>query len=244
MTNHKSIQIGQDFYCYIWTGKGNNCNTSLLCHALQGEQPNIVVDPGHINNEWGEACFDSLTQSMAGDGFKIEDVGLVICTHCHPDHFESVESVVKRSNAQVALSREEYEFYNNDGNHFYTAFGSNAPQVEPSFYLEEGDLKLDTANKLAVRVLFTPGHTPGSISLYLEELKILISGDVIFAGSIGRTDFPGGNTSLLLESIDRLSQLDVEYLIPGHSTQAGNIISNKNQVSRNFHLVKTITRAR
>lgn len=240
MTNHKSIKIGQNFYCYIWTGRGNNCNASLLHHALRGEQSDILVDPGHINNEWGEACFDSLTQAMVGDGFEIEDVGLVICTHCHPDHFEAAESVVKRSNAQVALSREEYEFYNNEGNRFYTAFGSKAPQIEPSFYLEEGDLKMDAANKLAIKVLFTPGHTPGSIALYLEELKLLISGDVVFAGSIGRTDFPGGNASLLRKSIDKLSQLDVEYLIPGHSTQAGSIISNKNQVSRNFHLVKTI----
>ncbi|MCK4403441.1 MAG: MBL fold metallo-hydrolase, partial [Dehalococcoidia bacterium] len=56
--------------------------------------------------------------------------------------------------------------------------------------------------------------------------------------SIGRTDFPGGSPSLLRKSIDRLSQLDVEYLVPGHSTEPGSIIAGKDKVARNFHLVK------
>jgi len=66
----------------------------------------------------------------------------------------------------------------------------------------------------------------------------LISGDVVFAGSIGRTDFPGGSPSLLRKSIDELSQLDVEYLVPGHSTEMGSIISGKDKVKRNFYTVK------
>jgi len=66
----------------------------------------------------------------------------------------------------------------------------------------------------------------------------LISGDVVFAGSVGRTDFPGGTPSLLRKSIDKLSQLDVEYLVPGHSTEAGGIIAGKDKVRRNFYTVK------
>jgi glyoxylase-like metal-dependent hydrolase (beta-lactamase superfamily II) len=89
-----------------------------------------------------------------------------------------------------------------------------------------------------IQVLLTPGHTPGSISLYLKDERILISGDVVFSGSVGRTDFPGGSPSLLRSSIDRLSQLDVEYLVPGHSTEGGNIIAGKDKVVRNFHMVK------
>lgn len=238
MIYHKSVKVGQNLFCYIWNGRGNNCNASLLCHILRGERPHILVDPGHLKNERGETCFDSLTQAMEKDGFKVKDIGLLICTHSHPDHFEAVESVVEQSNALVALSYEEDEFYKNSGDYFYNAFGSQLPQVKPFFYLKEGDLSLGATSKLAIKVLLTPGHTPGSISLYLPEAKILISGDVIFSGSVGRTDFPGGSASLLRESINKLSQLDAEYLIPGHSTEAGSIIASKDKVSRNFHLVK------
>jgi len=238
MIYHKSVRVGERLRCYIWLGRGNNCNTSLLCHVLRGERPHVLVDPGHIENELREPCFDSLTQAMARDGFQVEDVGLVIGTHCHPDHFEASESVVTRSSALVALSHQESEFYRGLGRHFYGAFGSKAPETKPSFYLNEGQLSLGSKDGMDIQVLLTPGHTPGSISLYLKDDRTLISGDVVFSGSIGRTDFPGGSPSLLRKSIDRLSQLDVEYLVPGHSTEGGDIIAGKDKVMRNFHMVK------
>jgi glyoxylase-like metal-dependent hydrolase (beta-lactamase superfamily II) len=175
---------------------------------------------------------------MGRDGFKMEDVGLVIGTHSHPDHLEAVDLVVEKSGALITLSREEDEFYRSEGVKFYQAFGAESPRVTPFFYLKEGDLSLGAKNKVDIEVLHTPGHSPGSISLYLKEEKILISGDVVFFGSIGRTDFPGGSPSLLRKSIDKLSQLDVEHLVPGHSTEMGNIISGKQKVERNFHMVK------
>jgi glyoxylase-like metal-dependent hydrolase (beta-lactamase superfamily II) len=122
---------------------------------------------------------------------------------------------------------------------FFQAFGGKPPQVNAFFYLKEGDLSLGAQNnKIAVRVFLTPGHSPGSISLYLEKDKILVTGDVVFAGSIGRTDFPGGSPSLLRKSIDELSQLDVEYLVPGHSTETDGIITGQDKVKRNFYTVK------
>ena len=238
MAYYNSIRLGEDFYCYMWLGRGNNCNTSLLPSVLRGERPHVLVDPGHIRNELGEPCFDSLTQAIEKDGFKIEDVGLVIATHTHLDHFESIDLVVEKSGALLTLSREEDEFCNTVGKMFFQAFGAEPPQADPFFYLKEGDLSLGAQDKVAIQVLSTPGHSPGSICLYLEEEKILISGDVVFFGSIGRTDFPGGSPSLLRKSIDKLSQLDVEYLIPGHSTEAGNIIAGRDKVRRNFQMVK------
>jgi glyoxylase-like metal-dependent hydrolase (beta-lactamase superfamily II) len=176
---------------------------------------------------------------MKKDGFKIEDIGLVIGTHSHPDHIEATDLVVKKSGTLFTLSREEDEFYRTMGKMFFQAFGGKPPEVNPFCYLKEGDLSLGAKNnKMAVKVFVTPGHSPGSISLYLEKDKILVSGDVVFAGSIGRTDFPGGSPSLLRKSIDELSQLDVEYLVPGHSTEAGSIIAGKDKVRRNFYTVK------
>ena len=239
MIYHKSVKLAEKFYCYVWQGRGNNCNAILWPSVLRGGRPHVLVDPGHAGNELGEPCFDSLAQAMEGDGFKMEDIGLVIATHSHPDHIEATELVVEKSGALFTLSREEDEFYRTMGMTFFQMFGGKSPQVDPSFYLKEGDLSLGAKNdKVAVKVIFTPGHSPGSVSLYLEEEKILISGDVVFAGSIGRTDFPGGNSSLLRKSIDELSKLDVEYLFPGHSTEMGSIIAGKDKVRRNFYTVK------
>jgi len=239
MVYHKSVQLGEKFYCYVWQGRGNNCNAILWPSVLRGERPHVLIDPGHVSNELGEPCLDSLAQAMEGDGFKMADIGLVIATHSHPDHIEATELVVEKSGALFTLSREEDEFYRTMGMTFFQTFGGKPPQVNPSFYLKEGDLSLGAKDgKLAVNVIFTPGHSPGSISLYLEEDKILVSGDVVFAGSIGRTDFPGGSPSVLRKSIDQLSQLDVEYLVPGHSTEMGSIIAGKDKVRRNFYTVK------
>jgi len=238
MLYHKSVCLGQNFYCYLWMGRGNNCNASLLCNVLRGERPHVLVDPGHIRNELGEPCFDSLAEAMEKDGFKVEDVGLMIGTHCHPDHFEASEPVVERSGALVALSREEDEFYRGAGGRFYGTFGGRAPQVKTFFFLQEGELSLGGGNGVGAEVLLTPGHTPGSICLYLKREKILISGDVVFSGGIGRTDFPGGSSSLLRKSIERLSKLDVEYLVPGHNTQGGAVIAGRDKVAQNFQMVK------
>jgi hydroxyacylglutathione hydrolase len=239
MIYHKSVKLAEKFYCYVWQGRGNNCNAILWPSVLRGEHPHVLVDPGHIRDELGEPCFDSLTQAMERDGFKMEDVGLVIATHSHPDHIEATELVVGKSGALYTLSREEDEFYRTVGKAFFQSFGDKPLEVDPSFYLKEGDLSLGAKdNKMAVKVFLTPGHSPGSISLYLGEDKILITGDVVFAGSVGRTDFPGGSLSLLRKSIDELSQLDVEYLVPGHSTEMGSIIAGKDKVRRNFYTVK------
>jgi glyoxylase-like metal-dependent hydrolase (beta-lactamase superfamily II) len=231
--------LARNFYCYVWQGRGNNCNSALLPSVLRGEQPHVLIDPGHVRNELGEPCLDSLTQAIEADGFKMKDVGLLIGTHSHPDHIEATETVMKESGALFTLSREEDEHYRNTGKAFFQSLGGQQSQVTPFFYLKEGDLSLGPADKrMAVRVLFTPGHSPGSISLYLEEDRILVTGDVVFAGSIGRTDLPGGSPSLLRKSIDRLSQLDVEHMVPGHSTEMGSVISGKDKVRRNFYGVK------
>jgi len=239
MMYHKSVKLAEHFYCYLWQGRGNNCNAILWPSVLRGERPHVLVDPGHIRNELGEPCFDSLSEAMKKDDFKTEDIGLVIGTHSHPDHIEATDSVVKGSGALFALSSEEDEFYRTTGKMFFQAFGGKPLEAKPSFFVKEGDLSLGPKDgKLAVKVLVTPGHSPGSVSLYVEEDKILISGDVVFAGSVGRTDFPGGSPSLLRKSIDSLSQLDVEYLVPGHSTDSEGIVAGKDKVKRNFYTVK------
>ena len=238
MIYHKVQKLSEFFFCYQWEGRGNNCNASLLGGVLPGERPHILIDPGHVLDQSGEKCFDSLRGAMEKDGFSMADIGLVLCTHCHPDHFEAVEAVIAESGALLAISREEDEFYAETGSAFYDFFGSRAPQVKTSFYAAEGDLNIELKNNLKISVLLTPGHTPGSVSLYLKEDKILISGDVVFEGSVGRTDFPGGDSSLLRKSIEKLSRLDVEYMVSGHSTGDGAVLAGRERVASNFQMVR------
>jgi hydroxyacylglutathione hydrolase len=235
---YESVQLADEFYCYIWQGRGNNCNTYLFANVLRGERPHVIVDPGHMTSELGEACFDYLTEAIEANGFRVSDIGLIINTHSHPDHCQANETVVKHSGAWITLSEEEDEFRNTLGQKMNSMLGVKVPQFTPLFYLKEGSLSLGTKNKVGLEILHTPGHSPGSVCLYWPENKILITGDVVFYGSIGRTDFPSGSLSLLKKSINKLSQLDVEYLVPGHSTEYGSIVKGKLNVERNFQAVK------
>jgi len=119
----------------------------------------------------------------------------------------------------------------------YKLFGISAPQFTPLFHLQEGALDLGD-DGFQVQVILTPGHSPGSVCLYLPEKKILITGDVIFFMSIGRTDFPGGDMLQLRNSIEKLSTLDVECIVPGHNTDPNGIISGRDRVKRNFEAIQ------
>jgi hydroxyacylglutathione hydrolase len=235
---YQPVRLVDNLYTYIWQGRGNNCNTCLFTNVLRGERPHVIVDPGIIVDEIGENCYENLVKAIEQDGFKIEDIGLIINTHSHADHCQANEMIIEKSKADVTLSEEEEEFRHTLGDRLNSMFGTPSPEFTPTFYLSEGNLNLGTENKLEIQVLLAPGHSPGSICLYWPKHKLLISGDVIFYGSIGRTDFPGGSITELKRSIDKLSQLDIEYLVPGHSTEYGNIIKGKSNIERNFQSVK------
>ena len=90
-------------------------------------------------------------------------------------------------------------------------FGARSPGIVPDTVLSDGDRIGD------LRVIHTPGHTPGGICLYEPEEKLLFSGDTVFTGgSFGRYDFPGGDRTVLAASLERLGALEVEGLYPGH----------------------------
>ena len=237
MKFHNSIRLQNNVYCYIWQGMGNNCNTTVITGVLKGDKPHIIIDPGHIINEANEDCLSSLEEGMAADHIKIDEVGLIINTHSHPDHCQSNEMIVNRSGASVTLSKEEDDFRNTIGERMYTMFGMKAPRFNALFHLKEGDVDLGK-DSFKVQVILTPGHSPGSVCLYLPDTKILITGDVIFYMSVGRTDFPGGNTLMLKKSIEKLTDLDVEYLVPGHNTEPNGIIRGKDMIKRNFAAVQ------
>ena len=214
------MKLEKDLYAYPWkSAQENNCNTFLI----GGDHP-VIIDPGH------EHLVQGLLPQMAKDGFKPENIRLVISTHVHPDHFEGVQTFV-RAGALVALHPAEEKFFQEVGGQFYGAFGLEKPEIKIDFYLQEGELKLGTRT---FQVIPTPGHSPGSISLYWPEKKALFTGDVVFAMGVGRTDFPGGDGGLLLQSIERLSRLDSEWLLSGH----GEVIKGKRNIQQNFTFIR------
>ncbi len=239
-SNHQiSKSLADNLHCYLWYGNGNNCNSCLFTDVLEGSRPHILIDPGHTFNETREDCINSLREAIKTDGFSIDDVGLIINTHSHIDHCEANGTLLQKNPIQIAMSKSEDDFRLTLGVRMNAMFGMKSPEFTTSMYLQEGPLIFGEGNKrLELQVLITPGHSPGSVCLYWPAKKLLITGDVIFFGSIGRTDFPGGQLSALKESINRLSLLDVETIVPGHSTEFGDIIEGKN-VRRNFKAIKT-----
>lgn len=239
------MRLLDNLYCYIWPGRGNNSNSYLFAQVLRGDRPHVLIDPGHEVNELNERCFDQLVSAMGRDGLKPEDVGLIINSHSHPDHCEANRAVVERSRAKAGKTKQAVIALHENEDEYRKAMGQMMARIlgrevefEPNFFLKEGDLNLGKENKVKLKILHTPGHSPGSISIYWPDNRVLITGDAVFFGAVGRTDLPGGDGGLLRRSIERLSQLDIEYLLPGHNTEFGNIIKGRDKVTQNFAFIR------
>ena len=212
------MKVVDNIYVYPWTSyEANNCNTVYI----DGPVPTLI-DPGH------KKFLGNVMDNMARDGKNIESVKLIIGTHAHPDHIEATD--VFDQQTMRAIGKVEFDFFNNGGKELYLMTGCEMPRKPYSFYLNEGDLKI---NGLTFRVILTPGHSPGSICLYCKEYKALISGDTLFYMGVGRTDMPGGNIEQLARSIGKLAALDIEYLIPGH----GDAIRGSDVIEKNFKMI-------
>lgn len=215
------MKLDTDLYAYIWKSSAeNNCNSFFI----GGDLP-VIVDPGH------QHLVKNLITLMEKDENRFEDVRVIIATHGHPDHLEAIQTFA-RAGVQVAMHEDEWKFLREVGGQFYRAMGVEMPDLKISFFLKEGELKLGSKT---FQVIHTPGHSPGSISLYWPEKKALFTGDVVFPMGVGRTDFPGGDGGLLRDSIERLSRLDAEYLLSGH----GEVIKGRQNILRNFAYVRS-----
>ncbi|MGD0234844.1 MAG: MBL fold metallo-hydrolase [Syntrophorhabdales bacterium] len=212
------MKLLEDLYVYPWlSSQENNANTIFI----DGEVPTLI-DPGHAH------LFSHVIQGAARDGIVLEASKLIICTHGHPDHMEAVGRF--DSDIITAVSRREYEYLQDEGRDLFMMTGSQVPRGPFGLLLTEGSLLL---GKKRFQVLSTPGHSPGSICLYWEDQRVLLSGDTLFYLGVGRTDLPGGDSHILAESISRLAKLDIEYLVPGH----GEVVKGKNTIEKNFQMI-------
>ena len=214
------MKLEKDLYAYVWENPyENNCNT----YVIQGDRT-ILIDPGHSRH------IGKLLHQMEIDGIPSEGIDLIIATHSHPDHLEGFESFLGKP-VKMVMSREEERYLMGSGRALFEMMGCPLPEIRIDFYLNEGEVHI---GKQIFEIYETPGHSPGSLSIYWPEKKALFTGDVLFKGGVGRTDFPEGDGGLLKESIERLSRLETEILLPGH----GEIVMGREMVLENFEFIR------
>ncbi len=163
--------------------------------------PLIVIDPA------GES--ELLIEAIAS-----REVAVIVLTHCHFDHLGAAAALVAATSAPIAVHELDADYITDPVGTGGVMWGFDAVAPAAARRLREGDVV--SAGDLRLTVISTPGHTPGSICLLGEGH--LFAGDTLFAGSVGRTDFPRGDARALQASIrDHLAVLpDTTKVHPGH----------------------------
>ncbi len=186
----------------------------------------FIVGPLDVNCYllWSRTHRTAFVIDPGGDAEVIEDgvkkhglsVKYIINTHGHFDHIGADVELKESLGASLVIHKDDALLLQR-GSEQAMVFNIHVPsQPPPDLLVEDGSLL--EADGLVLEVIHTPGHTPGGISLYLREEKILFTGDTLFAGGVGRTDLPGGSYELLLDSIKRriLTLDDSTRILPGH----------------------------
>jgi hydroxyacylglutathione hydrolase len=180
------------------------CNCYILGDDATGEA--VVIDPGDD--------IERVQQVLEKHSLRPK---YILATHAHIDHVGGIEKLARATGAAVMMHREDLPLYQSMA--MQAAFlGMRPPRtVEVDQFLGDGD-RVSWASH-ALEVLHTPGHSPGSIALYMpgDECRIF-SGDTLFQASIGRTDLWGGSYEEILRSIDEklLAFSDETAVFPGH----------------------------
>ena len=180
------------------------------CYVLGDEASGVgaVVDPGD------EASRIAMAVEQTG-----LEIGSIIVTHAHIDHVGAVAALVDEYSCPVLMHAEAepmLEQVPTQAMMMGLRFGK-VPTVD--HHIGEGEMV--EVGDLRLRPLYTPGHAPGHLAFYIEEEGLVLSGDALFAGSVGRVDLPGGSMEVLMRSIEeRLMTLpDETRVYPGHGPQ-------------------------
>ncbi|WP_058913117.1 MBL fold metallo-hydrolase [Entomohabitans teleogrylli] len=184
------------------TAFAQNC-TLIWCEETKQA---ALVDPG------GDAA--KIRQQVVGCGVDIEQI---LLTHGHLDHVGAAAELAAHYGVPIVGPQQEDEFWLQGLPAQSQMFGlENCPPLTPDRWLNEGDSV--AVGNVALQVLHCPGHTPGHVVFWDEKSRLLISGDVIFKGGVGRSDFPRGDHSQLIDAIKRklLPLGDDVTFIPGH----------------------------
>jgi glyoxylase-like metal-dependent hydrolase (beta-lactamase superfamily II) len=173
-------------------------------HLLKACGKNILIDWGMRQGREEDISYDM--------PIPVNEIDAVLITHAHVDHIGALPEVKKALNAEfVYLGQGDEELYRSPDNHIL-------PYLPPVANLPATTAKLDLPG---LTLLLTPGHSAGGSCFYFPEQKLVISGDTLFAGSVGRTDLPGGSFAVLEKSIrEKLLTLPIETTVyPGHDRE-------------------------
>ncbi|MCD8144766.1 MAG: MBL fold metallo-hydrolase [Oscillospiraceae bacterium] len=170
------------------------------CYVLGDEATKslAIIDPGD------EA--DAIETMVEKSGMEVK---MVLLTHGHFDHVTGLPGVLKlHPGVPVYINRLDYQEAISPNQ-----FSNGVGEIPNVHFYQEGDTV--SLGNLTIEVLSTPGHTPGSVTLKVEDA--LFTGDTLFAGSCGRTDFVGGSHREMMKSLKRLAELPGDYAVyPGH----------------------------
>ena len=179
------------------------CNCTILGDEEAGEA--IVIDPG---DEIGR-----ITRRLNALGLKLKQI---LITHAHIDHIGGALKLKKLTGAPILMNENDLPQLKIMATQAGW-LGIDTPETAPPDDNLSDGLTVGLA-RYPAQVIHTPGHTQGSVCLHFSPLNLLVAGDTLFAGSIGRTDLPGGNSDQILDSIQsRLLALPPQTrVLPGH----------------------------
>jgi hydroxyacylglutathione hydrolase len=206
---------------YFFAEKGMmDCNSYVI-----KDSQSLLIDPGLTQ------FLPALIEEMHRDGIDPKDIDLIANTHLHGDHCWANDAFKQLSGAEILMHPVQKQFGQAAAVQTSQFFGVSAVEFSEDRLMDNDRLNL---GETEIELIPSPGHSPDSICYYLPNDKVLICGDVIFSQNTGRVDLPGGSADQLKASIERLSQLDVEYLLPGHM----NIVTGRENVKNNFEFIR------
>lgn len=188
------------------------------CFIIWGEaREAIVIDPG--DNA------DAILQLLEDEELT---PAAYLLTHGHMDHISALAKLYAAKPAAVAIHDADLAWAFSEVNQMPPFYA--VPEAPPEIARKLADGQEWNDGGLAYRIIATPGHTPGGVCFHFYEDNALFTGDTLFAGSVGRTDLPGGSSRILKESLAKLAKLDDGLRVyPGHGPSSS--IGHENQTN-------------
>lgn len=181
---------------------------SANCYVICDEETKLgaVVDPGDFNSR--------LLQEITASGMK--ELKYILCTHAHFDHVEGAGRLKEKyPDAKILVGAEDAHALNDGVLSLAKNFGMPFYPCVADKTLKDGDII--ELGEISFKVIASPGHTPGGVLYYSEDNKVVFTGDTIFKGSIGRTDFYGGDSATIMNSLKKIKRLPGDCVIfSGH----------------------------